>query len=221
VKKTALLANHVLFGIGAALMGAAVIIALITGPRTVETVPASGSVVLPKGGEAMTVWVEVPVDHQVRWDWEADAYIDFEVEARPYGIIDGGDTGGGNGCARAELPFALRIWWGHTAFPSQNGPAIVQFNITVENLDTPCPTVAELSQERGIVPASETLPPPRPLVSLFPIAIATAGGAVSLVAAFRERDLTEEFAARQAHEREPAGDPASPGPPPPLNRRSP
>ena len=116
----------------------------------IPRVPPSGEVVLARDEQALTDWVEVPAGLQARWSWDAHAYINFEVEARGIGLLDGGDTGAGHGCVRGEPPFAIRIWWGHTAWPSQAEPARVNYSIVVEAADPfYCENVTTVHQTRG------------------------------------------------------------------------
>jgi hypothetical protein len=114
-------------------------------------IPPTGDIVLQKGEEAITDWVEVAAGQQARWAWDAHAYIVFEVAARDVGLLAGDDTGGGQGCARADPPFAMRMWFGHTALGSQEEPAHVNYSIVVEAADSStCPSVMAVHQNSGV-----------------------------------------------------------------------
>lgn len=116
----------------------------------IPRVPPSGDVVLARGEQALTDWVEVPAGEQARWAWDAHAFINFEVEARGIGLLDGGDSGAGHGCVRGEPPFGIRMWWGHTGWPSQAEPAHVSYSIVVEAADPfYCENVTTVHQTRG------------------------------------------------------------------------
>jgi hypothetical protein len=55
-------------------------------------IPPTGDIVLQRGEEAITDWVEVAPGQQVRWAWDAHAFINFEVAARDIGLLAGDDT---------------------------------------------------------------------------------------------------------------------------------
>jgi hypothetical protein len=52
---------------------------------------------------------------------------------------------------RADPPFAMGMWFGHTAWPSQEEPAQVNYSIIVEAADpSTCPSVMTVHQTTGV-----------------------------------------------------------------------
>ncbi len=137
----------------------------------IRHVPGSGTLVLEQGQQAITEWVEVPAGSQARWEWNSYAFINFGVEARGTGLLAGDDTGAASGCARAVEAFAIRMWWGHTAWTDSPGAAVVNYTITVGAGDPlTCRTATDVHRASGVFGFSGSLDDPPLFMKVLPYA---------------------------------------------------
>lgn len=149
-------------------------------------VPPVGDVVAEQGDQGMTEWLAVPEGEEVRWYLSSDGYIDYLIEARGVGFLDGGDGSGTHGCARAEQPFAVRMWWGNLDWLIQDGAARVAYSLTVEaDNASRCATAALVAQESGVSGNPRSVDDPPPGVVVLPLIAGNLAMGAGLVLARR------------------------------------
>jgi len=151
-------------------------------------------------GESTAIgWFDVRAGEQASWETvNGTGYVNWWVEARPYGEMAGGYGGVSTGCARATEEMEVRMRLENTVpYNVREAHFVVRVEVSADT--GACPAAADLARERQEYLASRSGPLGDPEV-LFRLAMAVvAGTAVVVVAA------SLLASRRRAREQEPPG----------------
>jgi len=105
---------------------------------------ASGTFVLMPGEILyfpLSGFVQLGAGQQIHWNWTATLLVGFRLEQQGAGLFYGDETGTSAGCARADVPVAVRASWSNDQTLLRSEPARVDYSFVVEPADLACATI--------------------------------------------------------------------------------